>query len=249
MDKKEYYKLREVILGLREGYQQQANEWKKLSEMISYDKDVIRDVDFMFWRGSEHPPGMQLDCCFKLYRNFFGKCKDILIDKVGYCYDEKRRVLLTMEDFPLDIIQAQDSRCVAKTSNPEQFYQEVTSLAQREFLNYICGTARSDNDDTKLLFRSFNTDVNNSKMSMMYYSLFDVFGVFSRDSLLTSSDFEQLFETPISKDKLPPYHQELINHTQAAQKPIILPDDCVVTDTALFDIMEEPTQVVLRKKR
>lgn len=237
----EYYKLREVILGLRGEYQknqEKLNELKKYAGI--YDKRVS-DIDFWVFMGYENP----VLCCThtvkrnrlqQAYWNRFG-IRGLEISDV---YRDYRNHYLI------------DGYYKSGVNNHEKFHECATDIMSSDFVNNIQVKFRGEindgnyNFDMRGNYIGYHDDYAgfgyDSKYDQIYLNVYD-----KNKSYIDKDYVEKLLEVPIPIEKLPQYHRDIIEQSNSAKKMTCVQDCPLIEENSCYLIYESPDQVVLKK--
>lgn len=260
MEKKDYYHLREIVLGLRDGYLRQAKQLASLKEMLCYDTEIIRDLSLYLHNNipynKEDPfcfKNTQLICYFDLNRNRLEKIMDFVI----LCFSGSDRTLYGRtaflpldKGFPANIIQAPDSRCCAKIADSQYFYDELINLSQDEFYTHTkrSMTSISEKSRISLLLGVNDISIYTEQMTAHYFPTSDMFFISPEERRVNEREVLQMLDGVFPAQSLSEYHREVISSNLNAQKEIVIPESFNAKKVKL-ELQTESDRVVFQKRR
>lgn len=250
MNYRDYYYLGEVILGLRSEYKKIYQELEALKEDISIDMSKLSSFSFRIVELENKKA--KLECFFKEKKKLIDKFFQRFAIEAGILiYDGKFSECFKNQHNSFEIRPTWHSLNII---NQEAFNEKADKIVNSQFASKmkmrekempdIKGTldiehsglrfAKWDEDTEGLLFLDYQAEED---------ALF--FGSFSED--LQKDSLENILYTPIKKDTLYPFHQELINQNYLDKE--VVADTIVYTTFAKLDILEDSDKVILKRSR
>lgn len=249
MEKRDYYRLREVILGLRGVYQENERELLKLKDYVSYDTDKVADLNFSLLQTfKETDP--QLVCYFEEKRNKLQKMMDTLLKATGfYIYGgDIAHYYFESENGKKEIV-APNKKCSAHLA--DSFTDKALQILTSDFATNILSPSFFTKDsELECIVRPSEIHCFSDEVSIDYVPFSDMLQVFNMDShkSITMKDVNRYLELPIEADKIPAYHKEKIEDSQAMEKGIVFSDDILNKRMTHFEIVDEREAFVFQKK-
>lgn len=257
MEKKDYYTLKEIILGLNHEYQQHEKELEKLKEFCGMDERKTTDFNFRLFQATDKNP--VLLCDYEPKYNTFQKL--IMSDKKradirmsGYytatLATDGNRYHFLYPEYPIHIKY--------DYGMDEKFFNQANAILNSEFAKNIWAWTECDeincSDIRKSLtiepdrLSSYIKNDDDSLQSYVAYNPFDNTMIFQMfEGNLSNKFVEDTLNLEFSSSELNPYHITSIHASKMAEKPIVLGYISPV-DRVEFAIMEEEKQVVLSKR-
>ena len=117
----DYYQLKAIVLGLRDGYLSGQPFIRLAKSCLQYDEDKIRDISF-YINSFDGQDSLFIE--FLTYPEVFDDIKKLLTLFSNDSEDSKR-VFYVMPNLPIDEIQATNRRCKAKIIDNDQFQKAI----------------------------------------------------------------------------------------------------------------------------
>ena len=258
MEKKDYYALKEIILGLNSAYQLHLQELNKLKELCEVDKKKVADFHFEVYKSDGKNP--KLFCDYEPKQNKVQKLITDCSKKTGfYIYGRNRASLVTDHNqyyfygYPHYPIHVKYNYGMDKA-----FYTQANAILDSEFSRSMKSKYieknHSDIDalldiDTRYINFSIRSNSDIFQKSWMRYDCMDNTLLFlMNEGCLNNQLIEETLNLEFPSSELDSYHIRTINASKMAEKPIVLGYVDPV-DRVKLAIVEEENQVVLSKTR
>lgn len=251
MEKRDYYYLKEVILGLRKEYLKNEQELNKLAQQICYIDKRIERVSFSLFE----PDNKKIE----LWRTIIFKQNQIqrLIEKVSRmlglytigdnsklcCPDNKGMYSLTDRGF---LIGIKDQDCFGKAVN-DLMNSEFNQKIKQPIFNI-------DNEEADCNISITHSRIGSYEISdrgKIPYSSLDYFA--SEDALYfypyhnngSVTDIDNILNIKVSKDLLSNYHKMIIEKSGVIGRPVFVDFNIEKKKPTVLDIEDYGTQFVL----
>lgn len=259
MIKKDYYTLKEIILGLSNEYQVHQQELQKLKELCTMDEKRASDFHFSVYQSEHKRP--KLLCTYEPKQNLFKKLATDFSIKVGYYIYGGNTVRLVTDNneyYFLCGYKKYPIRIKHDYGREEEFYHQATSILNSEFSNNIRSKYIEENksgiaatltiDAIEIELHIRNKGGNLPESLVWYDSAKETMKFKSYEGILNNQYINTVLNINFPTSELNPYHIQKICSSEKTEKPIVLQYDGA-KDMIELDIIEEEKQVVLCKKR
>lgn len=258
MEKRKYYLLKEVILGLYKEYQQHQQELEKLKALCEKKEDRVEDFNFMVFK-SQHKNPMLL-CDYEPKQNRIQKLMTDFSKKTGYYIYGKNKAYLVTDNnryyfhghrgYPIHVKY--------NYGMEEEFYNQAKLILSSEFSHSMNSDyieiSNSDIDtmfhtDTRYIDFSINSSNNKLPKSVIWYDSLNNNLIFKSDNKeLNNQDIENLLNFEIPSTTLNSYHIKTIHKSKILEKQVTI-SRITPMNTISLDIKEEEKQLILSKLR
>ena len=251
MNFRDYYYLGEVILGLRIEYRRINQELEALKEDVSVD--VSRLSNFYFRIVELENKKAKLECFFRekagLVTRFFKR----FALELGVLFRSGKFSECLKNQY--NSFEIHPSWFSFKIVNQESFDEKADKIMTSKFtrnmkmrekeIPNVDGTL--DIEHSGIRFAKWDEDTE-GLLFLDYQSHEDAlfFGSFSED--LETDSLKSILMTPIRKNSLHPFHQELIEEN-TFDKDIVVDDGVSDTTFAKLDILEDEDKIVLKRSK
>lgn len=261
MEKKDYYTLKEIILGLNNEYQLHQRELEKLKEFCEMDEKKVVDFNFTVFQ-----PGFPLErrnpvllCHYEPKQNIIQRVITNFSKKNGLYFDNSTAYLVT--DYNQYYFYGHSGYPIHVKYDygiDQKFHEQVHIILDSDFSRNInsgyIDTICSDIDSNfhiafnciRLVIQS---DTDQFQKSRIHYDSTSNSLEFSMDrGTLSNQYIEDILNLKFASSDLNPYHITTINTSKMTEKPIVLGYVGPVHSME-FSIIEEENQVVLSKRK
>ena len=251
MNFRDYYYLGEVILGLRSEYKKINQELEALKEDIAID--VSRLSVFYFRIVELENKKAKLECFFREKKNLVGRFFKRFALEAGILFQAGKFSDCLKNH--ANSFEIRPKRYSLHIKDQESFDKKADKIMTSEFTRKmkmrekeipdVKGTL--DIEHSGLRFAKWDEDTE-GLLFLDYQSYEDAlfFGSFSED--LRTDSLESILMTPIKKNALYPFHQELIE-AGILGKTIVVSDTVYDTTFAKLDILEDEDKIVLKRSK
>lgn len=239
MVKKDYYTLKEIILGLSDEYQLHEQELQNLKKLCTMNEKQTLNFHFRV-----HQPECKnpiLLCEYEPKQNLFQKS---VTDNNEYYF------LCGYRKYPIHVKHDYGAA--------EQFYHQANSILNSEFSNSIRSKYIEKNElgidaaltiDTTQIELYIRKKCGSLPSSILWYDSSEEMMKFqSYEENLNKQYIDTVLNIGFPTGELNPYHIQKINSSEKREKPINLQYDGNENRIQL-DVIEEEKQVVLCKRR
>jgi len=253
MQKKYYYTLKEIILGLRKEYLTHQQKLQALKNCCDIDAKKVVDYDFRLYQPSQLKP--KLLCEYTPKQNKVQKALTDIRKKRGfYIYGQHTSGLVTDNNwyyfkdpkYPVHI--KSDSRAefsrYASSLLEDEFSNEIKSEYIERYCSDVNGALTIDSMSVDLFIREKSSNIPRS--SILYDSKEYVLQFESYDEPMNRQSLEAALNITFPSKELNDYHVKTISNSEESEKPLYLEefDSC---SKAKFDIQDQGNQYVLRR--
>lgn len=258
MDKKEFFSLKQIILGLHDECQIHQQELQKLKEFCTMDEKKVKDFWFRVYQPENKRP--TLLCEYDPNQNQFQRFITYLSEKSGYYIYGRHTAHLVTDNNTYYFLSGNSEYPVHIKYHygmEEQFYQQASLILGSEFANnmrsgYIekntlnMDAALSiDSEGITLYIRKGD---NQYSSSLVWYNSSKETILFkSYEENLDAQYMEDILAMGFPASELNSYHLKTINASKKAEMPIAI--ECMESASEIEFSMEEKNQFVLSKIR
>lgn len=236
---KNYYLLKDILLGLRKELLKCDEELKKLEQYISYDTKKVKNVEF------DINYDKQLYCRLVLRRSYLRSIMESLTGK-GFSgseciLDKNGNYTFSRDAFGLKI----------NADNLEDFNNQASLILNSEFANEmdsskLINTQAQNGKKLKINIGNSMLTFANEKLSLSYNAKNDLLTYLSQSNKNLSERLHNSLNLEISKTNFTPYEQEIIENSADINKEVRIVDEITDRNTEL-QIFEDEKEFVLRK--
>lgn len=238
LEKEKYYQLRDILLGLRKGYLEQAKLLTEAKSYLRYDREQIQDILFSLYGDSTSDFQIQ----FLLQPQPLDKAKEVLSNCLGRSIDSFRTVSYNPSEVSIDVLQAEDKRCVASIV-ARSFSETLKKYSHAPFIEEVDYTISGKGTLSVLEHElSYDSDL----LSFSYFPMNDRFYVDSKEQSILQGMGDAL-ELSFDSSLFPSYHQTLISNGENKRFGFH-PELAEYTRSFVF-LEETPTQYILKRQR
>ena len=210
----DYYQLKAIVLGLRDGYLSGQPFIRLAKSCLQYDEDKIRDISF-YINSFDGQDSLFIE--FLTYPEVFDDIKKLLTLFSNDSKDSKR-VFYVMPNLPIDEIQVTNRRCKAKIIDNDQFQKAIHQYFDLPFFrniqNEFSSAQSHDTLMTEMAGFSFYSDV----LTLSYIPNEDIFFADAGENSILqglNETFDDLFFSfqfsLAMQEMISPYCEENIN--------------------------------------
>lgn len=259
MEKKNYYTLKEIILGLSDEYQIHQHELQKLKELCTADEKKVLDFYFRIYQPEYKNP--ILLCEYNPKQNSFQKFVTDFSKRIGYyIYGRNTARLVTDNNEYYFLCGFREYPIHVKYDYGigEEFYQQATRILNSNFSNNMRSKYIEKNElgmDAALTITTSQVNLyirkkcGNLPSSVLWYdSSEEVIGLQSFEKNINKQYLSTILDIGFPISELNPYHIQKIESSEKKEKPIDLQYEDSENSIQLA-IKEEEKSVVLCKKK
>lgn len=258
METKDYYTLKEIILGLHDEYQLHQQELQKLKELCERKENKATDFNFRVFQPENKKP--VLLCDYEPRQNRIQRVMTDLSKKVGYYIYGRNTAYLVTDNNRYYFLCGHKSYPVHVRYDDgmeEKFYNQASAILNSTFSNSICSKYIEKNDsnidaaltiDTRYIQLYIRNNSDKTPRSTIWYNpSFDTIEFQSFNGKLNTQHIENTLNIKFPSNGLSSYHIQTINMSNLSEKPMVL-KPINPTSRIIFEVQEEK-QVILSKTR
>lgn len=259
MEKKDYYTLKEIILGLRGEYLNHQQKLYNLKQFCDIDKGKAVDFNFRIHQSEQKNP--TLLCEYIPKQNKIEKLITNFSKKSGFYIYGQHTAHLVTDNNQYYFLCGYTKYPVHVKYNygmEEKFSSSVNSILKDEFSNSMRSQYIEDNcsdinaaltiDSTLINLYVRDTCSKVPYSFVLYDSSKDILEFKSFDEQFDKQSMETALDIMFPSEKLNKYHVRTIINSNESEKPMVL-ENFSPCDMAKFDIQDEGKQYVLRRIR
>lgn len=244
MEKRNYYYLREIILGLREEYLKNKISLENLKKHIIIDDKKINNIDFKIFKDKENR--LSLFCYLEKRQNVINKLFNSLnnIDDMGYIIE----ILKDSEYYGIKPMEG------IKVDNLLEFRKESEKIINSDFNKNI----QLQLFDLMSADRNYDLLINAHKIEVKCYNklVSDISYLQNKDVITVSAvsvgknsniSIHRALNLEVPKDLLNDYYIDLIDSTPIAFKNVYIEPYMNSLESIELNISENNSGVVLKK--
>lgn len=259
MEKKDYYSLKEIILGLYDEQKKHQQDLQKLKKLCIMDKKRVVDFRFHIYQPEKKKP--ILLCEYEPRQNQIQKIATEFSKKTGYYIYGKHTAYLVTDNNKYYFLNGNERYPVGIRHDygmEEEFYNQVNSILNSRFANnmnskYIEKNCSNIDAGFTISTRDIELYIRNSSdkipCSLVRYNPSDETLMFkSFEGSFNAQSMTDVLSTNFPISELNQYHIEMISTSEKTEEPISLEYNGT-TKAIKLNMQEEEKQFVLRKYR
>lgn len=222
---RDYYYLKEVLLGLREEYLKNEEKLRKLKSYVICEDDRVEDFYFWLFKNLDK---IEFWIDYEPQKNRLDAVKKILD------MDNRDDFGLLFRDKTTHEIQIKHNKYHTEL-NPifiEQLDQDMDKILETDFVKE--GQSGSD----KICCALSCMEINKPNFNFSYYAQMNEHIYLSANHFITKNFVQDVLATQIPRNYFPEYHQYLIERQEVADKEIEITDKFLGFKTANLEIQE-----------